>query len=174
MSFDVIFVEGFNDELFVRNIIDKKNMNPVPNIVKYSEKEQTKIDTYIKVINERQGHLIFLSDYDPDSNPVPANKVNKLMGKYPNLREEQIVLAFPEIEGWYIAGLDDDSRKEMGLGKLPKPDKCTKEKFRACLPKKSSELDMSVQILDKFDLTTAMDNSESFRTFIKKLENFGI
>ncbi|MGP6219787.1 hypothetical protein [Caldiplasma sukawensis] len=172
MPFDVIFVEGFYDELFVSNIISKMDINPVPKIIRYAGKEKSKINAYIKVINLNFGNFIFLSDCDPDTNPDPLSKVKKLQRIYPNLKEEQISLVFPEIEGWYIAGLDDYSRKEIGMRKLPKPNECTKEKFRACLPKKSDMIEIMTQILEKFDMTKAMTNSDSFRTFIKKLEKF--
>ena len=44
------------------------------------------------------------------------------------------MLAIPEIEGWYIAGLNKKSVKKLKLKNLPLPDDCTREKLIAALP----------------------------------------
>lgn len=169
MLLPVIFVEGFYDELFVRRIIELEKIPCKPNIVKYKEQRSEKIDEYMRSLHKGNIDFIFLADADPGQNNGISYRVTELKKVYPNLGDDHIVIVVPEIEGWYIAGLNPNSRKKLGIGKGPKPDECTKEKFKSILPKRSDNIDIRSKILEAYDITIARSNSSSFNTFIEKL-----
>ena len=81
-----------------------------------------------------------------------------------------LIIVVKEIEGWYLAGLDDGACKELGFRPFSNTDEVTKECFNNLIPKKfDSRIDFMVEILKKFSLETAEQKNKSFGYFMSKI-----
>lgn len=80
-----------------------------------------------------------------------------------------VVIVTREIESWYLAGLDDQSCKALGLSKFSHTNDITKDQFERMIPEKSIRIDFMIEILKKFSRETANRKNKSFRYLMKKV-----
>lgn len=164
-----IFVEGYFDELLINRIIELEKIRPQLKIIKYSQKKDEKVDSYIFSIRSQGEQFMFIADDDTGNYASSSSRISELKRRYTRLTDENIFLAVPQIEGWYISGLTRKAAKTLKLRELPRADTCTKEKFISILPNPSDSTLIRSQILELFDIKTASLNSYSFKKFLEKL-----
>ena len=83
--------------------------------------------------------------------------------------KNNLIIVVKEIEGWYLAGLDDESCEELGLRPFRSTDDITKEHFNNLIPNKfDSRIDFMIEILKRFSFETAKQKNKSFSYFMLK------
>ena len=75
-----------------------------------------------------------------------------------------------EIESWYLAGLNDDSRRKIKIRRrFNKTDSISKEQFDRMMPERFvSRIDFMQEIMKLFDRETASTKNTSFEYFMRK------
>ena len=167
-----LFVEGTHDEIFVKKMCEKLQVKSEITIVKYSQMEDKKVNNYMESLLAQKIQFLFVADSDIYQYNSVNDRINELQRRYNYLVPSNLVLAVPEIEGWYIAGLDGQSANKLKLRKQPVPDKCTKEKFESILPSRKDNTIIRNQILDLYDIKLAQTRSSSFKEFITIIESW--
>jgi hypothetical protein len=163
-----IFVEGPDDYRFFENVI-KQLFTPYFKeviIKEYAERTQSFVNTIVSTCKGRNKCYIFHSDID-DNKKDPTWKKEKVLEKYSEVEEAKIVIVITEIESWYLAGLDEESSKKLGIHYLDKTDKISKEDFWNLKPKKfDSRIDLMSEILKEFEISTAKKKNQSLNLFL--------
>ncbi|MHB8164828.1 MAG: hypothetical protein ACYDDV_10905 [Methanoregula sp.] len=174
-----IFVEGEYDELFfseiVKKIFESQGIYDDIQIFKYCTKEIKFIERYIRSLvemnnSETQYDYIFVTDLDPPIFNCVRVKKDHILGKIQPICSDKIVIVVNEIEGWYLAGISEKSRKKMGIGSnefnSTDPNLVIKEAFDEKIkPKKYSKLEFMLEIVKLFDLKIAKQRNDSFNYF---------
>ena len=175
-----IFIEGSDDGRFFGRIIKPifEGKYDHVGIWEYAQKFPRKTRSYINNINAMSsGNIVADYIYVTDFNDAPCFTYRKQakQSKLPNLDKEKIIVARKEIEGWYLAGLDETCSKKCGIIHCQSTDTITKEQFNNLIPKKfeSSRIDFCQEIIKYFNLEIAKRKNESFRYFLEDfLKNY--
>ena len=131
-----IFVEGPDDEKFIKHFIsDKKCLSEqynTINCIKYSKGwTPAKINNLIDKTIKKHGHdYIFLADADFKGkiNCFPSKK-KELAKTYKLSDEDRIWIAIEVIESWFLAGFDEAFCKKEKLKYCKDTEKVTKDIF---------------------------------------------
>jgi predicted ATP-dependent endonuclease of OLD family len=168
-----IFVEGKDDRRFVNAIllpILKKEYDYV-DAWEYAQEPPKKTIDFLRAMKSMKSDCLFLADID-DSPCVTAKK-DRLLERFRHALEpaEAFVVA-KEIESWYVAGVDDQACRELGIASLSRTDNLTKEQFRRMMPKRfnDSVVDFTREILQEFRIELARVKNRSFGYLMDKLE----
>jgi hypothetical protein len=165
-----IFVEGNDDERFIekiRSVFDEQY--DYVKIYKYRQTPPKQTKKFLRAITAMKSNCFFLADIN--SLPCPTAKKEKITNMYgKSVALEKIMVVIKEIESWYLAGLDDDSCRELGVKTFTDTNNITKEQFNTIMPKKfDSRIDFMQEILKRFCLTTARQNNNSLDYFLTKI-----
>ncbi len=165
-----ILVEGNDDEKFVAKIkpVFEGKYESVT-IWKYAQEPQKRTRGFLRSINSMRSDYFLLRDIN-QSLCITARKegVRSTYGEMIDLNK--IIVVITEIESWYLAGLDDNNCKELGLGAFDRTDEITKEQFNSLIPKRfDSRIDFMQEILKRFSIETAKEKNTSFNYFLTKI-----
>ncbi len=110
---------------------------------------------------------------DINHSPCVTQRKNLLKTKKIKSRlveDDNIFVVIKEIESWYLAGLDKETHKKLGISYSEKrTDSLTKERFDGLMSNKYvSRIDFMQEILENFQLETAKQKNKSFNYFSKK------
>jgi hypothetical protein len=159
-----IFVEGEDDERFFDQII-KPILNQDSIIIKYAQKRKQKIANYVLNVEKMNAGYVFIGDI----NMKPCITAKKqLLSKLYKLDMEKIIIVKKEIEGWYLAGLDESHCQKFGIPMVRDTQKIDKERFEHdFIPKKfrDNKKDFMTEILRVFSIETAKQKNSSFKYF---------
>ncbi len=169
-----ILLEGNDDERFFQAVVKpglEKHYQSVQ-LYRYAAQSTKKIDAFLKSITAMKADYIVVADIDHSPCITHKKKVmvkKKIKSRY--MEWDRVLVVVKEIESWYLAGLESEARK--GLGIPPRQpqmtDTLTKEEFGRLIPKKfDSRIDFMKELLKYFDIGTAGKNNKSFGYFIKK------
>lgn len=164
-----IWVEGPDDVRFFETIMEPKLLKKYNSVEtrSYATLKKEKIDNFIKSIKAMDAEYIFVIDID--NSPCVTAKKQETQNKYKNIDEERIVVVIKEIEGWYLAGLDDKGAKKLKIKLLSDTGNLTKEQFNSSIPTKfDSRIDFMLEILKNFSIEMAKQKNMSFRYCIEK------
>lgn len=166
-----IWVEGDDDERFVSRILVpkfQKKYNDVK-IIKYAAMRKEKVDNFIKSIKAMKGDYIYLTDIN--NSPCITAKKEKTRNKYKSIDNDKIIVVVKEIEGWYLAGLDNKACKQLKISNFTNTEDITKERFNALIPKKfTSRIDFMLEILKNFSIEIAKQKNNSFQYFMRRYD----
>ncbi len=169
-----IFIEGPDDGNFFHRIIKPifKDRYDYVEIWEYAQKSPKKTRNFINNVNAMSSDTIAADYiYVTDFNDAPCFTYRKeaKRSKLTNLDKDKIIVARKEIEGWYLAGLDETCSKKCGIIHCQSTDDITKEQFDNLIPRKfeSSRIDFCQEILKYFNLEIAKQKNESFRYFLE-------
>lgn len=168
-----IFIEGNDDEDFVNTVIKPlfRGKHIIP--WKYSQKEKSKINGFIKSIQSMGADYIFMTDFDEKD--CLKSREDEVLQKFSSLNQECIAIVKNEIESWYIAGINKEIKKEKecskSLRKISVPDDTEiikKEDFLDLMPINfnGSKIDFMQEILKCYDISIAKRRNNSFKRFI--------
>lgn len=164
-----IWVEGDDDVRMFNMLVHSlfpDNYNSVE-VRKYAQEIPTKIDNFIKSIKAMKAQYIFVSDID--SSPSLSDKKQKLQQKYKSLEADRILIIVQEIESWYIAGIEEEFCRKIGIKYIHLTDDLTKEKFNNMMPKQfDSRIDFMLELLKHFSIDLAKDRNTSFNYFLER------
>ena len=112
---------------------------------------------------------------DINHSPCVTQKKEALLSKkFKHINIDNIIIVIKEIESWYLAGLNESSRRELGIkSHKANIDELTKEQFDSLIPDKfNSRIVFMQEILKYFEIKTAAGNNKSFAYFTGKYEGF--
>ena len=165
-----IFLEGDDDERFFERLIRPlyKQIYDDIRIWKYSQETKKKVTGFLNSIYKMRADYIFVADMD-DSPCVTAKK-KRITSQFKKLSEDRILVVCREIESWYLAGLNDDARRQIKIRRrFNKTDSISKEQFDRMMPQKFvSRIDFMQEIMKLFDRETASTKNTSFEYFMRK------
>lgn len=165
------FIEGPDDERFINTII----------IPKIDKKFRCSVYRYACItIQKRKAFLNSVKamdfvDYfflcDIKSSPCVTEKKESLKNIFQlRIDENKIVIVIKEIESWYLAGLNEQKSKELGIKYLRNTDDITKEYFNNIQPEKfDSRIDFMSEVLKRFSIETAKSKNSSFKYFMETI-----
>ncbi|TKJ41526.1 hypothetical protein CEE37_02895 [candidate division LCP-89 bacterium B3_LCP] len=121
----------------------------------------------ISVANEENADYFLVADIN--SAPCPSAKKSEVRKVYSDLEDENIIVVIREIEGWYLAGLGNDSCRSLGIETFNNTDQIGKGKFKELMPTKyDSRVDYMSEILKHWNIRVALKKNSSFSYFAKK------
>lgn len=165
-----IMVEGDDDERFFKKLIQPclEKKYQFIKFVKYASVKNKFIINLIKSIKSDLGTYIFVSDINHI--PCVKKKKERLLERIINLKKEKIIVVIKEIESWYLASLDSNSLKLLGLPQLRKTDNIFKEKFNYYFErtKFDSKINLMIEILKYSSIEIAEQKNQSFKYFSDK------
>ncbi|MGQ4915403.1 MAG: hypothetical protein ACP6IU_11770 [Candidatus Asgardarchaeia archaeon] len=172
-----IFVEGNDDERFFQEIIVpilQEKYNTIK-IIKYAQKSKKfeYIEKFIRSIQSMNYDYIYVTDIN--NSPCVTAKKQEIQKNLKNIDSSKILVVIREIESWYLAGLDKDAAKRLGIkwkkGSLTDTGDIGKEQFYSLIPRKyDSRIDFLREILKNFSLDTAKQKNRSLRYLIEKID----
>lgn len=175
-----VFVEGHDDEMFIKQILLKyfpqNHMALIP--IRYQSKPNIKIIKHIKQINLSNNlDYIFLSDLDSHSYSNICDRKNKRIRefhheKYDDLDPEKIFIVVEEIESWFIAGIDSSIDQFKHFCMPFNTDSLTKEDFEKLIGEYSIEdkITFLIEICKHYNIELASKRNSSLNYFLEKLE----
>ena len=172
-----ILLEGDDDERFFESVAEPlfKERYTMIKIYKYSQKPQKhkKTANFIKSIESMKADYIYVIDFN--NAPCITAKKEEIMGELDyTVTGNKIIVVVKEIEGWYLAGLDEKTSKRLGIRKkIRTTDKITKEHFNQLIPKDMPRIEFMLKILENYEVGVAEGKNRSFGYFLNKWINDG-
>ena len=168
-----VWLEGTSDELFFTRIIEPLFKARYTAIHKntYAQQRKSYTDSKIYEVMRSRAALeyLWLADLDPDRYPCVTAKKNATTCQHLHLQVDRIAVVAPEIEAWYLAGLDSTACEALRIPECQDTNSLTKEGFSKLIPTKyRSEIDFRMDVLDKFSVEVAKRKNDSFAYFCKK------
>jgi hypothetical protein len=165
-----IWVEGGDDIRFFESVVIKpvfEQKYDWVRLITYSQKTKEEVNSYFRSIRAMDADYIFVADIN--DKPCVTAKKQDIQDTFRKAKIESIVVVVREIEGWYLAGLDDASSEELGVQPFLKTDTVTKEQFDSLIPRKfDSRIDFMLEVLKRFSIETARHKNGSFKYFAGK------
>jgi hypothetical protein len=169
-----IWVEGPDDKEFFDKVIkprfERKYGRGKVHIRQYSEMKNEEVISLIKGLKARGHDCIGVADINK-APCVSERKREKQGEEFRDIDEDKIVIVVRKIESWYLAGLDSDACKKLGITELKNTDKVAKGKFDSLWRRNKRfnfRLDFRSELLKFFDIETAKKKNKSFRYFVEK------
>jgi len=166
-----IFVEGNDDERFFEQIRSflSKEYGYIHRPWKYAQKPKRRIRNFLDSLRDMGASCLFVADIN-QSTCVTAKKSSLKKKCGARLDAHKVIIVVKEIEGWYLAGLDNRSCKALGIDPVASTDNITKEDFNRLIPAKfQSRIDFMIEVLKRFSPKTARRKNRSFAYFLKKI-----
>lgn len=169
-----ILIEGSDGGNFFNGIIKplfEKKYDWV-NIVPHAQKPPKITRQFINCINSMSSDNL-VADYifvtDINDAPCITHRKQTTQNKISNIDKDKIMIIRKEIEGWYLAGLDNACCKKCRIPTFNATENITKEQFNSLMPKKyeGSRIDFLQEILKYFQVEIAKQKNESFRYFLE-------
>ena len=169
-----VFLEGDTDERFfnviIRPILGQRYAAVVP--WRYAQRSKEDVKRALQSVRDGKADYLFLEDID--TYPcVTARKEDLLKTYKQRIDPTWAIVVVREIEGWYLAGLDDEARQEFGISpnRHRHTDDLTKEQFGSLMPRKFDSItDFMDEILKRFRVETAKGKNRSFCYLMDVLE----
>ncbi len=165
-----IWVEGSYDDLFFSEVVRPllENWYDWVEVVQYAEEAPAWRRSYLRNIRSRQDATYI---YVTDLNAAPCVTAKKaaIRGGMSRIEADRVMVVVPEIESWYLAGLDAEHSARLGIGEPATTDQITKERFERLQPSGfDSKLDFMLEILGCFSVAAARSKNASFDYFCRK------
>lgn len=167
----LIWVEGSDDELFFNQMIKPIFVGKYDwvEVRPYAKETREYMIKFLKSILSMKADYILVTDIN--SAPCITGRKQRLRRMFRNLEENKTIVVIQEIESWYLAGLNKEASKELGLPYFEATDDLKKELFSRITPKHfDSKIDFLLELLKYFSLDTARQKNKSFRYFIEKYQ----
>jgi hypothetical protein len=164
-----ILVEGDDDERFFEQIIKPKFGERYDSVKlwKYAPKRHEKIINFPKSIKSMGADYIYITDFNEA--PCISGRKQRVEDKIQIIDKNRIVIVKPEIESWYLAGLNIKDCKHLAISHEESTDNITKERFNSIIPIKfDSRIDFTLEILKCFSLELAKRKNVSLKYFVEK------
>jgi len=166
-----VWLEGDDDERFFVSIIKPKLLNSYDHvdIIKYAKQKNRYIRQFLTSIKSMKGEYIFISDFNESA--CITQRKERIAARYDFLDKDKIHIVVKEIEGWYIAGLDKNASKTLGIKNMVNTDGISKEQFYALMPRGFVKVDFMKEILKMYTIDAAKRKNRSFEYFFSKYIN---
>ena len=166
-----LFVEGQDDVLFVERILKPRlEMHfEFVAIIAYASIRQATLAQQARAIQKSGAQLWVIADYD--NAPCFTARRREVVQRFDGVIEiQQVLLARPEIEAWYCAGISEPSQFRV---QLPSNiESVTKERFNRLFARslnRQIRTELLLSLLDSYDWEVALLRSASLRYCARKL-----
>jgi len=168
-----VFIEGDTDEQYFQNILKECLESKFGEIRywKYADESNKKINNFIKTI-ESVRHYDYLFIADKDEFPCFTSCIEKKIKSIKNLDKSKVIIVEKEIESWYLAGINEDYRRNHSVDLYRNTDSLTKEQFNRLIPLRLSRIEFMFDLIEKYDLDQAIKRNASLSYFYKKYCKF--
>ena len=173
-----IWVEGRYDKEFFDKVVkpgfERKYGHGRVHIRQYSEMKNKEVTDFIESFKAKNDDCICVADIN-DAPCISERKREKQEKEFKNVDKDRIMIVIKKIEGWYLAGLDDDACEELGIANFQNTDEVTKSRFNS-LWRESKKFDSEVDFMQEivkpsnFDIETAKRKNKSFKYFVEKYD----
>jgi hypothetical protein len=163
-----IFVEGSDDVRFFETIIKPRFEHAFASVelITFACTKSVKVDRFIRGINAMHHSYIIVTDIDMETS-VHAKK-NIILSRFTEADYQNIMVIIQEIESWYLAGIDGNGAKALGIHTPARTDFVTKEHFIRWIPRfYPSKIAFMIEVLKHFSLSVAVEKNKSFRFFME-------
>lgn len=166
----VFLVEGVHDERFIEGVIEPE-LNKSVTTQDYSREPDPEVDNLVKTFDNMYQDLNLLRDYDFRDKSRIKDRMDFLWKKFPSLRYNNVVIVDRQIEGWYLAGLNQASANSIGITVPNNTEHIGKDEFNQKLKESdySSRVNFQQEILNRYSIPNAKSKNESFRLLAEKL-----
>ena len=163
-----LWVEGQDDVLFAKKILKPifKSYYRRVEIRQYAQIKAKKLQQLILAIHEIGDENIVFADID--HHPCVTSKKSYLTYRFKHVPSSLMFIVIQEIEGWFLAGLNAEMSKKLGMRLLPSTNHITKEHFIELKPKSGTRLTFMHKILADYSLEQAMKKNQSFHYLCKR------
>lgn len=178
MSVLYIFVEGLDDEIFIRSffwqLIERYNK---VKIFRYAQRKDDQVKGLIRATNKRNDwDYIFFTDYDAynrELNYNPAKKKKEIQKRYDGILDnDKIIIVKEEIESWYCASINYSRFKLPELNRIKDTESVTKEKFEHIVKKRYRRVtDFMIECMKSFNLQQGIERNQSLNKAYNYLIN---
>lgn len=161
-----VFCEGADDIRFFEGVLKKRLDDGYRSIelIAYAGMKHIRVDGFIRGIGAMGDEYLMVADIDHDRNVLTKKK--RLKQWYQELDTDRVIVVIKEIEGWYLAGLDDRAARTLGLRPIKNTDRVTKERFNRMIPDHyRSRIDLMIEIIKRYSIQVAREKNRSFRFF---------
>ena len=166
-----VFVEGSDDERFFTSVIEPICQETYSFVkpFRYAQEKAEKVQAFLQSVRSMRSDYLLWGDIN--SLPCVTAKKDRLIADHGQaLTAKNIIVVIKEIESWYLAGLDSEASKKLGIKVPGKTDELTKEDFDSLVPRKfDSRIDFMIEVLKRFSVATARKKNRSFDYFMSSL-----
>ena len=166
-----IWVEGVHDTRFFRRVVQPLigNLYDWMEVIQYAEEEKRWKRSYLHSIRSiPDASYIYVTDLNSSAACVTAKKAD-VRDRLSRVQANRIAVVVPEIEGWYLAGLNAEHSARLGIDEPGSTDQITKEDFKELRPRGfDSNREFMLAILDCYSVETARAKNASFDYFCRK------
>ena len=168
-----VWLEGTSDEDFFRAVVEPILGDRYELISTIPYAQQPDDETNKKIQEVVRSHevldYLWLADLDPQQFPCVTAKKCATMSQHPHLQIDRIAVVAPEIEAWYLAGLDKAACEALRIREFQNTNSLTKEHFMELISStRRSEIDFRMDALSEFSLEVAKRKNDSFAYFCRK------
>ena len=168
-----VWVEGTSDEDFFRDVVEPILSDRYDYIRTIPYAQQTDVETNKRIREVVRSHEVldyfWLADLDPERFPCVTAKKDATTSRHPQLQMDRIAIAAPEIEAWYLAGLDRAACEALRIREYQDTNSLTKEDFMGLISStRRSEIDFRMDVLSEFSLEVAKRKNDSFAYFCSR------
>ena len=161
-----IWVEGIHDARFFRRVAQPllgSRYNWIE-VVQYAQEELRSRRDFLRNIRSNQNaSYIYVTDLNA-APCVTAKKAAVRVGMR-QVEDDRVMIVVPEIEGWYLAGLDSEHSARLGVNEPGATDQITKERFEQLRPRGfDSNREFMLELLDGFSVAAAREEERSRST----------
>lgn len=166
----ILCVEGTEDEIFFRNVVGPhlERTYDYVRIILHALKATKKCSSILNGVRRISGtDLLWVCD--SDKAPCVTVRKDKVERSLPAIVDHPIVVVVKVIESWFLAGVDTEGSRILGIRSLPTTDSITKEAFSDLRPSSiETNREFMLAILEHFSVETAQRKNRSFRYFCQK------
>ncbi len=166
-----LFVEGQDDVLFVERILKPRLETHFEfvAIIAYASTRQAILAQQARAIQKSGAQLWVIADYD--NAPCFTARRREVVQRFDEAIEiQQVLLARPEIEAWYCAGISEPSQFRV---QLPSNiESITKERFNRLFARslnRQIRTELLLLLLESYDWEVALRRSVSLHYCARKL-----
>jgi hypothetical protein len=162
-----LFVEGSDDERFFSRIIIPlfEGRYTSIEIISYASMKSERVCRFVRSIIDMGHDFLLFADIDEERN-IRVKKA-LLRERFCTLTDDRIVVIIKEIESWYLAGLDDQTQKRLGIRSYRTTNHITKEIFNKMIPRNyTSRIAFMAEILSLYSTSEAQVRNRSFSYFL--------
>lgn len=167
------FVEGMDDEIFIKQTLFPKLIDYSIRIIKYAQSSSLKNAQYVCAIRNQPG-CKYLILADKDRVPCISGRKQQVIERFDNRVEQQhIVIVETTIEAWYLAGLPPENPLKIDVPPITDSiDKSLFESLTEHLRKRKKSSEIKLSILEHWDWEWALKRNRSFNYFAHRLGLF--
>ena len=166
-----VLIEGTDDEIFFEQVV-KPEIEARYDFIgfwQYAQEPRKRTQDFLRSITSMNANYFLLADIN--DLPCLTAKKDWIQSRYGKaIHVTRAIIVVPEIESWYLAGLNEEACTELGIQTSTDTDEMTKEKFNNLIPKTfDSRIDFMVEVLKRFSIKTAVRKNRSFDYFARRV-----